>query len=122
MCMKLGQNWTKKRKVKIVSDDTMILHFSLFSTFSYEKVEKSDRKVYFIVPDAMPAFLSSDQGKGREEEECLDAVTVIGHYFHTYFWSIFDPTSSLSFTNTLFFLMFISLCFSRSRTDNKDTI
>ena len=42
----------------------------------------------------------------------LEPVGVIRHNFHSYFWSIFDPTSSLSFTDTLFLLLRLSfLCF-----------
>ena len=36
-------------------------------------------------------------------------MIVIRHDFHSHFWSIFDPTLSLSFTNTFSFLMIIPL-------------
>ena len=51
--------------------------------------------------------------------------TVIGHYFHSYFLSIFDPTSLHipypSFSLMLVLDMFLLSMLSHSRTDDKNT-
>ena len=43
---------------------------------------------------------------------CWNSTVCHWTQFSPLFLSIFDPTSSLSLTNILFFLMFISLCFT----------
>ena len=60
-------------------------------------------------------------GGGSEPKHGTDGV--IRHNFHPSFLSIFDPTSSLSFTDTLFFsYVYLFHASSCSQQYNKDII
>ena len=50
----------------------------------------------------------------------LEVVDVIRHLFSCFFFSPFQPNFFTFLTNTLFFLMFIPLCFIMLTTNDKE--
>ena len=52
------------------------------------------------------------EGHSMIQRPCPLLLDVIGHDFHSYFWSVFDPTSSLSFLYPFSFMSILLMSFA----------